>query len=127
MDKGTLDAVICGKDLTISNKMLEEARRVLKPTGKIVVITHGPPEGRKKVFEKSLPFGEFDYYFTKLGLSDSSMLINLMRSNLKDKPLKGILENKEALQRTMVEYKLLQLIKKMKRTTKYKIYWSQTV
>lgn len=99
---------------------------MIKPTGKIIVITHGPPEGRKRVFETPLPFHEFDYYFTKLGLSDSSMLINLMRSNLKDKPLKGIIENKEALQRSILEYKLLQMVKRMKKTMKYKIYWVKT-
>jgi hypothetical protein len=77
------------------------------------------------VFEQPLPFGEFDYYFVKLGLSDTSMLINLMRSNLKDKPLKGIINNKEALQRSIIEYKLLQMAKKLKKTTKYKIYWTQ--
>jgi len=43
LDKGTLDAVICGKDLSISNKMLEEAKRVIRPTGKIIVITHSAP------------------------------------------------------------------------------------
>lgn len=116
LDKGTLDAVICGKDLTISNKMLLEAKRVIKPTGKIIVITHSPPEGRKKVFEYPLPFNECDYHFTQLGLSDSSMLINLMRANLKDKPLKGIFENKEALQRSLLEYKLLQMVKRRKKT-----------
>jgi len=78
------------------------------------------------VFERPLPFNEFDYYFTKLGLSDSSMLINLMRSNLKDKPLKGILENKEAFQRSIIEYKLLQMVKKMKKPSKYKIHWVKT-
>ena len=67
---------------------------MLKPYGKIIIITHGPPDGRKKVFEGPLPFNEFSYEFVKLPLSDMAMMINLMRSNLKDKPLKNIVQNK---------------------------------
>jgi ubiquinone/menaquinone biosynthesis C-methylase UbiE len=125
VDKGTLDAVICGRDLTISDRMLEEVSRVVKPTGKIIVITHSPPEGRKKVFQKSLPFELFDYTFTKLPLSDVAMLINLMRSNLKDKPLKSILSEKEALQRSMLEYRLIQFRKKQKKPVKYYVSWGE--
>lgn len=125
IDKGTLDAVICGKVLTLSDKMLAEARRVIKPTGKIIVVTHSPPEGRKRVFETALPFDAFDFSFVKLPLSDVAMLINLMRSNLKDKPLKSIITEKEAFQRSMFEYKLIQCRKKTRKPVKYYIYWNQ--
>jgi len=61
--------------------------RVLKKDGQFILITYGAPEGRKRLFENSIGLNEFDYYFTKVDLSTMSTLINLMRSNLGNKPL----------------------------------------
>ena len=50
IDKGTLDALISGKDLTICEKMIRETMRILKEDGQFILITYGSPEGRKKLF-----------------------------------------------------------------------------
>ena len=50
MDKGTLDALISGKNYDICNKMLLECNRVMKENGQIIMITYGSPEGRRKIF-----------------------------------------------------------------------------
>lgn len=50
IDKGTLDALISGKNLTICEKMLQESMRVLKDDGQMILITYGSPEGRKRLF-----------------------------------------------------------------------------
>jgi ubiquinone/menaquinone biosynthesis C-methylase UbiE len=50
IDKGTLDALISGKNMEICEKMLRESMRVLKKDGQFILITYGSPEGRKKLF-----------------------------------------------------------------------------
>lgn len=50
IDKGTLDALISGKNMEICEKMLRESMRVLKKAGQFILITYGSPEGRKKLF-----------------------------------------------------------------------------
>ena len=50
IDKGTVDALICGSDLSLSDTLLKEMGRVTKRDGQIFVITHSGPEGRKRVF-----------------------------------------------------------------------------
>lgn len=54
IDKGTVDALICGSDLDLSDALLKEMGRVVKKDGKIFVITHSGPEGRKRVFQYAL-------------------------------------------------------------------------
>ena len=43
IDKGTLDALVSGKNFDICEKMLKECMRVLKDTGQIILITYGSP------------------------------------------------------------------------------------
>ena len=50
IDKGTLDALISGKNPQICQKMLKQSIRILKKDGQIVLITYGSPEGRMKLF-----------------------------------------------------------------------------
>lgn len=90
IDKGTLDALISGRNMEICEKMLRESMRVLKKDGQFILITYGSPEGRKRLFENSIGLTKYDYYFTKVDLSTMSTLINLMRSNLGNKPLHEI-------------------------------------
>lgn len=64
--------------------------RVLKKDGQFILITYGSPEGRKRLFDSSIGLTDYDYYVTKVDLSSMSTLINLMRSNLGNKPLSSI-------------------------------------
>lgn len=50
IDKGTLDALISGKNNDICVKMLRQYMRVMKEDGQFILITYGWPEGRKKFF-----------------------------------------------------------------------------
>jgi len=51
LDKGTLDAILCGDNSTPNaEKMLSEIHRVLAPNGIYICITYGDEEHRKKFF-----------------------------------------------------------------------------
>lgn len=53
IDKGTLDAILCGTDsYENAAAMLKEISRVLKPAGSLLVITYGQPDTRMEHFEK---------------------------------------------------------------------------
>ena len=52
VDKGTLDAIICGDETTcFPEKVVSEVFRVLKNGGKYILITFGIPENRMSYFE----------------------------------------------------------------------------
>ena len=54
IDKGTLDAIICGDEATcFPDKVLLEVKRVLKKDGVYICITFGMPENRMDYFQKS--------------------------------------------------------------------------
>jgi len=54
VDKGTLDAILCGSDsATNANGMLSECQRVLKKGGYFFVITYGQPSSRLNYLEKT--------------------------------------------------------------------------
>jgi len=101
IDKGTLDALISGKNFDICENMLKECMRVTKEAGQLIQITYGSPEGRRKIFENALPFHDYDYYQCRAELNDMSTLINLMRSNLPGQSLRNIIQEKQALGKTM--------------------------
>jgi hypothetical protein len=105
IDKGTMDAIICGKNLTLSDRIIREMSRVARH---VLLVTYGNPEGRRLVFQSALGLDSHDYLFVKICLSGVSMLINLMRSNLAGKPLKEIIKDKDAFRRTMIEYNIIQ-------------------
>ena len=66
IDKGTLDALICGPDLEIPCKLIIEMMRVTKKkNGKIILISHGSPEGRRIIFKNTFGFKNFTYLFSK--------------------------------------------------------------
>lgn len=49
IDKAVLDSVICGPNpINVSEQMLTEIHRVLKPTGAYICISHGQESNRKK-------------------------------------------------------------------------------
>ena len=54
IDKGTLDAIICGDEATcFPDKVLLEVNRVLKKDGVYICITFGMPENRMDYFQKA--------------------------------------------------------------------------
>jgi ribosomal protein L36 len=61
--------------------MLSEMGRVIKRNGHIYIITHSGPEGRKRVFQDGLSFKSYDYFFSKIYLSNSNILVNLLKAN----------------------------------------------
>jgi len=53
IDKGTLDAILCGEGSSqASEKMLTDIARVLKPDGVFVCITYGQPSNRLHYLKK---------------------------------------------------------------------------
>lgn len=44
---------------------MHECMRVLKKTGKFLIISHGSPEGRRYIFERSIGLDNYDYYVCK--------------------------------------------------------------
>lgn len=124
LDKGTLDALISGKNMDICDKMLRESMRVLKKDGQFILITYGSPEGRKKLFESSLGLTKYDYYFTQVDLSSMSTLINLMRSNLGNKPLSAITKDTEVMKKSLMEFNLIKVLRRQRKNEKKYIIWS---
>jgi len=54
VDKGTLDAILCGSDSAKNaGQMLAECQRVLKKGGFFFIITYGQPQSRLNYLEKS--------------------------------------------------------------------------
>jgi hypothetical protein len=106
IDKGTIDAVICGDDLEIPLNIMKEMCRVTKEEGNVMLITNSGAPGRKMLYEAAVDKTKFETSYTKVCLSDKSDLINIMRSNLRDKPLNMILKDKDTLLRSMIEYKI---------------------
>ena len=101
IDKGTLDALISGKNYDIAAQMCKECMRVTKENGQVLLITYGSPEGRRKIFKEGFPFKDHDYYQCRTDLNDMSTLINLMRSNLGDKALNHIVKDQVVFAKTM--------------------------
>ena len=53
LDKGTLDAILCGSDSSKhAHSMLSECQRVLRPGGCLLVITYGQPSSRLTYLEQ---------------------------------------------------------------------------
>jgi len=53
IDKGTLDAILCGNDSAKnSSDMLDQCSRVLKPGGIFFIFTYGQPQSRLSYLEK---------------------------------------------------------------------------
>ena len=88
VDKGTFDALACGKESTIQMSLLHEMMRVYRVA--TVIITSGTPEKRMKYFEQ-VKASKIDYH--KIEISKVASLINILRSDLKDKPLSHAIKN----------------------------------
>lgn len=52
VDKGTLDSLLCGDSATAAcAKYCAEIARVLKPGGRFIIVSYGPPEHRLPLLE----------------------------------------------------------------------------
>ena len=95
IDKGTLDAIMCGNDPTPPACLIKEMYRVTKNKGYFCIITHGEPETRLNYFEKfKNEKCDFDIKYEKINLSFMANLINSLRNKSNDHTLKGGLKNK---------------------------------
>jgi hypothetical protein len=86
VDKGTFDALACGPDRELLANLMREMTRV-SSVGTIL-ISSGTPERRMHMFESQLEglYEKIDYF--KVEISKLAQLINILRTELKDKPLK---------------------------------------
>ena len=111
IDKGTIDALFCGDDVSIVWGIISEMKRVCKQEGYIMLVMHSGPQGRRFLFEQCVPVNDYEVNWAKESLSDKANLINIMRSNLKDKPLSAMVHDKDMLMKTIAEYKIAMFIK----------------
>lgn len=95
IDKGTVDALFCGDDISIIWGIVSEMKRVCKQDGYMMMVMHSGPQGRRFLFEQCIPVEGYEVHWGKEGLSDKANLINIMRSNLKDKPLSAMVHDKD--------------------------------
>lgn len=95
IDKGTLDAIMCGNDPVPPANLIKEMYRVTKNGGHFCIITHGEPESRLKYFEKfKNEKCDFDIKYETINLSFMANLINSIRNKSNDHTIKGGLKNK---------------------------------
>ena len=108
IDKGTFDALACGPDRSVICNLTKEMMRVCKEA--VVVITSGTPDRRMSYFNEFLEgqFSSIEHH--QLETSQLAQLINILRTDLKDKPLSYAVKNDpEILKRALLE---MQRIKK---------------
>lgn len=77
--------------------------RVCKPSGNVIIISHGCPEKRMKEFSGLERINEVEIKGKKIKLSDLAQLINLLRSEKPDKPLSYALKETEYLKKALKE------------------------
>jgi len=65
IDKGTLDALLCGKNNDIVNSLVREMTRVLKLEGELFIISHGQPKARKELFKKAIDIEKYEFLYSE--------------------------------------------------------------
>ena len=107
VDKGTFDALACGEDKTVIRDLTREMLRVASHS--VCIITSGTPEKRLGYFKDFLgdSYDRIEYH--RIEVSSMAQLINLMRTDLKDKPLSyAVKQDPEVLKRAMKELARIQ-------------------
>ena len=98
IDKGTLDAIMCGNDPSPPAKMIREMHRVTKKGGHYCIITHGEPESRLEYFGKfKNDKFDFDIKCETINLSFMANFINSLRNKSNDHTLKGGMKNRNEI------------------------------
>ena len=104
IDKGTFDALACAQDKNICVNLLKQMMRVCKVA--TVIVTSGTPEKRMNYFNQVNP-ARTEYH--KIETSKLAQLINILRTELKDKPLSHALRNDpEILKKALKEMAFVQ-------------------
>eukprot|EP00350_Pseudokeronopsis_sp_OXSARD2_P008188 CAMPEP_0170553702 /NCGR_PEP_ID=MMETSP0211-20121228/11534_1 /TAXON_ID=311385 /ORGANISM="Pseudokeronopsis sp., Strain OXSARD2" /LENGTH=166 /DNA_ID=CAMNT_0010862207 /DNA_START=334 /DNA_END=834 /DNA_ORIENTATION=- len=105
IDKGTYDALACGPNKDILKKLVGEMVRVSREA--VIIISSGTPEKRMQFFEDfTAPFNEqnkITIEHFEIELSKLAQLINILRADLKDKPLSHALKDKDYLKKALLE------------------------
>jgi len=101
LDKGTFDALACGSDRTILELLTKEMMRVCKIA--TIIVSSGTPERRLHMFEEFL--GDVKVESFRIEISKLAQLINILRTELKDKPLKDAVkgDNVEVFKNAMMK------------------------
>lgn len=105
LDKGTLDALTCGSEMDIPERLIREMHRVTKVGGNYCVITHSGPHCRLPFFMSSLDKGTYELSYKKVELSMMSNLINSIKSHKKNKnvTMKDALKDKNILIDSLID------------------------
>lgn len=103
IDKGTIDAVICGDDIEIPFKIMDEMCRVVKHDSNIMLISNSGPSQRKFMFEARVPVDKFEVSYTSETLSGQSELINILRARMGDRPLCEAFKEADILKKACIE------------------------
>lgn len=113
VDKGTYDALAvtfiililiqCGPNREILKTLVQEMVRVSSKA--VVIISSGTPEKRLKFLEEYTDYNNKIEHF-ELELSQLAQLINILRTNMKDKPLSHALKDKEIFGKAIKESKI---------------------
>ena len=103
-DKGTYDALACGESSKpILKSLLCEMMRVCSVA--TVIISSGTIEKRVPFFNEFLQddFPKSNVQAIKIELSRLATLINILRTEMKDKPLSHAMKDQEMLKKALVE------------------------
>lgn len=106
LDKGTLDALMCAKNLEIPFNLIREMYRVTKSQKYFVVITYGRPDERLKTFLEALKddsLYQFTYEVKEINLSLMSNLINILRNKSDNFSVSNAIKDKKILIPSVVE------------------------
>ena len=106
VDKGTMDAVLCGEAYDIPNKMLQEMYRVVKKDCCVMLVTHGNVANRKFLFEWNFTPQSTSVTYRQQTLSPEVNLINILRSSCKEKTLADVVKDHDQFAKCMVMWKL---------------------
>ena len=102
VDKGTFDALACGPDRTVIRNLMQEMLRVARHS--VVVISSGTPDRRMKYFNEFLEGRFTEIEHKQLEVSQLAQLINILRTDLKDKPIShAIRQEPEVLKKALLE------------------------
>ena len=113
IDKGTFDALACGNNTEIPLRLLQEMMRVCSKA--TVIITSGGPDKRLPVFEKVCS----NIQYEKIEVSKLAQLINILRTELGNKPLAEAMKNdSKVLKDAMEELAAIERIKRLEQEAK---------